>query len=50
MHIKYRPEIDGLRAISILSVIIYHYNQISIPRIFELKGGFLGVDVFWAFW
>jgi len=48
MHIKYRPEIDGLRAISILSIIIYHYNKISIPGIFELKGGFLGVDIFFV--
>lgn len=25
--IKYRPEIDGLRAIAVISVIIYHLNE-----------------------
>ncbi len=45
MNIKYRPEIDGLRAISVIAVVIYHadivYNGISI-----FSGGFLGVDIF----
>ena len=48
MNIKYRPEIDGLRAISILSVLIYHYNKVSDLKPFELKGGFLGVDIFFV--
>ena len=38
----YRSEIDGLRAISVIGVILYHAG-------FELfKGGFLGVDVFFV--
>ncbi|HHF5721262.1 TPA: acyltransferase family protein [Haemophilus influenzae] len=40
--IKYRPEIDGLRAIAVISVIIYHLNESW------LSGGFLGVDIFFV--
>lgn len=47
MKLAYRPEIDGLRAIAVFSVIFYHaeftmYGQ----KIF--KGGFLGVDIFFV--
>lgn len=40
--IKYRSEIDGLRAIAVIAVIIYHINPSW------LVGGFLGVDVFFV--
>lgn len=40
--IKYRAEIDGLRAIAVISVIIYHLNANWLP------GGFLGVDIFFV--
>jgi peptidoglycan/LPS O-acetylase OafA/YrhL len=39
---RYRPDIDGLRAISILAVVIFH----AFPNL--MKGGFVGVDVFFV--
>ena len=47
MKINYRPEIDGLRCLAVISVIIYH-AKISINDYRILKGGFLGVDIFFV--
>ena len=44
MQVKknYRPDIDGLRFIACSSVVIYH----AFPEL--LKGGFIGVDIFFC--
>lgn len=41
-HPTYRPDIDGLRAVAILSVVIFH----AFPARF--RGGFIGVDIFFV--
>ena len=42
MRPTYRPDIDGLRAIAVSSVVLFH----AYPKVFE--GGYAGVDVFFV--
>jgi peptidoglycan/LPS O-acetylase OafA/YrhL len=37
---RYRPDVDGLRAVAVLSVVLYHY------RVPPFSGGYVGVDIF----
>jgi peptidoglycan/LPS O-acetylase OafA/YrhL len=39
--ISYRPEVDGLRALAVIGVVLYHYRL-------GFSGGFVGVDVFFV--
>ena len=39
---KYRPDVDGMRALAILSVLFFHAFPESLP------GGFVGVDIFFV--
>jgi peptidoglycan/LPS O-acetylase OafA/YrhL len=40
-HFSYRPEIDGLRAVAVIAVVLYH-AKLAFP------GGYVGVDVFFV--
>jgi len=40
--ISYKPHIDGLRGLAVILVLLFHFD------VFTFKGGFIGVDVFFA--
>lgn len=43
MELQYRKDIDGIRAVAVLSVMFFH----AFPKL--IPGGFIGVDVFLLF-
>jgi peptidoglycan/LPS O-acetylase OafA/YrhL len=46
---RYRPDIDGLRAVAVISVMIYHLGLVLPGKaINRVSGGFIGVDVFFV--
>jgi peptidoglycan/LPS O-acetylase OafA/YrhL len=44
-RLKYRPEIDGVRAIAVLAVLGFHVSFVDQPLRPYFGGGFLGVDL-----
>ena len=42
---KFRTDINGLRALAVIAVVLYHFN----PPWIRIPGGFAGVDVFLLF-
>jgi len=42
------PALDGIRAVAILAVLLYHHYQYDVPGSHAWAGGFLGVDIFFV--
>ena len=42
VDLKYREEVDGLRALAVISIVIYHFFPGLMPK------GYLGVDIFFV--
>ena len=45
IKLNYRPEIDALRALAVIAVILYH-AKVFLFGYLIFPGGFLGVDIF----
>lgn len=45
--LPYRPDLDGLRAIAVALVVAYH-AELAVGGVVPLRGGYLGVDIFFV--
>lgn len=50
MAAKFRSDIDGLKGIAIIAVVLYHFfdllKSFESSTVTTFSGGFLGVDIF----
>ena len=44
---NYRPEIDGLWAVGVIAVILYHAEILILGKNW-VEGGYVGVDIFFV--
>ena len=44
----YEPALDGLRAIAVIAVVLYHVHSLAPARFGFAKGGFFGVELFFV--
>jgi peptidoglycan/LPS O-acetylase OafA/YrhL len=47
-HLTYRPGLDGLRALAVIGVFLYHAHAYEVGGDGVLPGGFFGVDLFFV--
>jgi peptidoglycan/LPS O-acetylase OafA/YrhL len=48
-HMKFRYDINGLRALAVTAVVLFHYKLDFVPGVAKFaSGGFVGVDVFFV--
>ena len=48
MKLNYKTEIDGLRAIAVIFVVLYHAKFSFFENLY-FNGGYIGVDIFLLF-
>jgi peptidoglycan/LPS O-acetylase OafA/YrhL len=46
--LPYLPGIDGLRALAVIAVLLYHSQDLAISALLKPQAGFLGVEVFFV--
>jgi peptidoglycan/LPS O-acetylase OafA/YrhL len=47
-HFEYQPWLDGLRAIAVIGVLVFHHFRFDPLEVGAWTGGFLGVDIFFV--